>query len=611
MLFYFTVLALLMATQCLKAQYTPWDIIYCINGGENKSVGIAKLTITNPLQKPGWNLIFNDEFQSDSLDRDKWNRSNPWDDGNGSCMRGFAVNPHNPTVEPGIARISNTTDSFLPGCPYSGGEIKTMSVSDTAFNSFYFYAPGYLETRVKLFNKTGQGAAFWLWGVGTPEYPGAPGPWNEIDIFELNGVNGNIFSGSYHWTYYGKHVSQNQSIYLTDSSRLYDLSSNWTTFGLEWDSTSIKWYVNNLLVKNLDLHVIPPWCVSAAHYNQPTAPFCIRLNTTSNTFGNQSATPNVADFPQSMLVDYVRVYKKQREKAAPIIVQNHINQICATATSFASSDKIIRTRYYPGATYEWSSAAFDMATENDTLIPQPPEKKRIWIKPGAIAGQSYPVLLHTVFPEGYTESDTVWLYIAPGPPALPADNFHPAPIDSLCYFSVSTSLQPNSTGCQFSLDNGSTWTNGIILNEHGTMVCHFGNFKPFQEVQFAFRETNECGISASRYSSIIMPAPSPGCKWPSAIDDSLWNNWNTSITLVSISPNPVTDNLVVKLFPPLNPERISVEGSIIDIHGRCVYHQPMFENVNQLALGHLTPGIYCILIIRDNLILKKITFIKQ
>ncbi len=99
-----------------KAQYTPFDVIYCLNGGENKSIGIPAVILPNPVEKPGWNLIFSDEFTGNSLDPVKWNKSNPIDDGNGSCVRKFAVNPANVSVSNGNAVISNTAVELIPGC---------------------------------------------------------------------------------------------------------------------------------------------------------------------------------------------------------------------------------------------------------------------------------------------------------------------------------------------------------------------------------------------------------------------------------------------------------------------------------------------------------------
>jgi beta-glucanase (GH16 family) len=602
---YLLFFAMMMLSAGMTAQNTLFDIIYCLNGGENKSVGISKLPSPNPPGKPGWNLIFSDEFQSDSLSPARWNHSTPWDDGNGSCVRSFAFNPENAAIENGNARIINTADTYLPGCQYSGGEIKTMSVRDSAFSSYYFYAPGYLETRVKLFNKTGQGAACWLWAVGTPENPGLSGPWNEIDLFEINGVNNNIFTGTYHWTYNNVHVSQNHNVYLTDSTQQYDLETNWTTFGLEWDTASVKWYVNNVLVKELDFSLIPPFCIPAAHYSIPLSPFCIRFSTSSNTVGNQSVVATPADFPQSMLVDYVRVYKKSGQKAAPIMMQDGRYQICSTAISPATSAKIIRTRYYPDATYEWSSPAFEME-KVISPVPQPPEQMLLWIKPGITAGQTYPVYLKAIFPANYTEYDTADIFIASEIPGLPPDNFVPAQIDSLCYFSISAPVAPHTAACEYSLDNGINWLNGDISTTDGVDTCSFGMFKPDEHVEFAFREQNGCGWSPVRFSEMTMPAAPAGCKWHAGAPDPPSFNGT-----VSFSPNPVADMMTIRVPASLHPAKNEVHLIMYDLNGRVVLHKTLPGTENHLDLGFLHHGIYYFQVIRNGTIIFKSTFIKS
>jgi len=593
----------------ISAQNTPWDIIYCLNGGENKSAGISTLPEPNPPEKPGWNLIFSDEFQAGSLNPGYWNRSNPWDDGDGSCRRGFSANPDNILVENGNAVIINSIDEQLPGCPYSFGEIKSMSIRDSAFKSYYFYAPGYLETRVKLFTKTGQGAACWLWGIGTPENPGVPGPWNEIDIFELNGINTNIFNGAYHWTSNGIHVSQHHSIYLTDSSQLYDLTANWTTFGLEWDTASIKWFVNNHLVKELDLSAIPPFCIKAEHYSAPKAPLSLRLWTGWNTVGNQSGVPDPADFPQSMLVDYVRMYKKAGHKASPVIIPDGKYQICATAISPESSEKIITSRYYPDASYEWSSPAFELE-EVSSPIPQPPWKMLMWIKPGITSGQSYPVYLETHFAGNYSEYDTAYIYIAQDIPDLPPDDFSAIQVDTLCRFAIQTPALPGISGCDFSLDGGSNWTPGTLIHQEGVILCSFGKFSPEQQVDFAFREQNGCGYSPVLYSSLTMPIPPVGCKWPTGVDDSLPGFDQFASALVSVWPNQVESKIHVRISLKFYGQHKNISLKIYDVHARKVLDQNLPDPDNELNLSFLKPGIYCLHILADKTAIHKSVFIK-
>jgi beta-glucanase (GH16 family) len=607
---FLSVMLLSLITQKLVSQNTPWDIIYCLNGGENKSMGISKLSSPNPREKPGWNLIFSDEFQADSLDPVKWNRSTPGDDKYGSCLREFAINPENNVIENGSARILNTIDPQLPDCPYSFGEIKTMSVRDTAFKSYYFYAPGYLETRMKLFTKTGQGAACWLWGIGSPENPGTPGPWNEIDIFELNGVNTNIFNGAYHWTYNGVHVSQNHSIYLTDSSQIYDLSTNWTTFGLEWDTLSVKWFVNNHLVKELDLTKIPPYCIGAQHYNQPMAPFCLRFNTGDNTVGNQAGIPNPADFPQAMMIDYVRMYKRINHKATQIIISDGQFQICANAISPETTVKTIRIPYYPDAVYHISSPAFEMQRISSP-IPQPPEKFLIWIKPGIQSGQAYPIYAETHFSSGYTVYDTAYIYISEEVPPIPGNDFIPSQIDTNCGFTIKTTILPNLLGCDFSLDNGSTWDPGITIREGGTTFCRFGKFKPEQVVDFAVRTQNGCGYSPVRYANLTMPIPPAGCKWPAGVNDRTWPPSAGFSLVVSVTPNPVVSILNVKVASDFNRLSKPVQLKIFDIHARMVASETLTSEETQLDLNYVPNGVYCLQILMNQIIIHRSSFIKQ
>jgi len=575
------------------AQHTWWDILYCINGGENKSVRIPFPPPPNPVEKFGWYLIFHDEFDIDTIDIIKWNKSNPWDDGDGSCFRDFAMNPANVEVSGSFARILNTAVPSLADCPYSAGEIKSISVRDTGFKCYYFYAPGYMEARVKLFNKPGQGAAMWLWGVGEPESPGIGGPWNEIDVFELNGINNNIVHGTYHWTDSVTHVFQTQRIYLTDTLGLYDLSSNWTIFGLEWNDTAIIWTINNTVVKDLDLKRIPPYCLNTDHYDKPVAPFCIRFGTGRNPVGDQGTNANPADFPQTMQIDYIRVYKEQGQMAAPIAVLDGIRQICSSDTSAVISDKILYSRYYPGVTYEWSSPAFNYEPV-PTAIPQPPEKIKIWIKPGTQANHLYPVYLKTTFPWNFVENDTLQLYIPDGPPPLPSDSLFAFRIDSLCYYAIGEKASIEGPVCQFSLDGGLTWNRGNNIMLNGREYFYFGQFRPFDTVAFAFRTINGCGISPVRFSSMIMPAPEPNCSWPAGTEDENNNSDNFSNTLVKIFPNPFIDKLDIRLSGRLMTNKKDFHFILSDLTGKKIIEKNFDNDSNPLDLDFVSPGLYFI-----------------
>ncbi len=60
----------------------------------------------NSLNKPGWNLIFNDEFDEASIDLNKWNKSTPTDDGTANCY------DKSGNFEPSLAN-SNPDNAYL------------------------------------------------------------------------------------------------------------------------------------------------------------------------------------------------------------------------------------------------------------------------------------------------------------------------------------------------------------------------------------------------------------------------------------------------------------------------------------------------------------------
>lgn len=597
----FMLLVSVMVIQRIEAQNTLWDLIYCLNGGENKTVRISRLNTPNPVGKPGWNLIFNDEFTSDSLNDLFWNRSNPWDDGIGACLRNFSVNPGNVDIDNETARISNRAISILPDCPFSGGEIKTISVKDTGFKSYYFYAPAYVEARVRLFNKTGQGAACWLWGVGTPEDPGGPGPWNEIDLFELNGVNRNIFTGTYHWSNGGVHVSQNHSVYLTDSLGLYDLTAEWTIFGLEWNTDVIRWYVNNTLVKELDLHRIPPYCIDASTYAPPVAPFSLRMGTSYNSVGNQSQQANPADFPQSMIVDYVRVYQKAGTPKTPVLIHDHLCQFCSDTTLVPATGKPVGTRYYPGYQYQWNATVFEMIPQPDAM-PRPPERYLLRIREQAIPGAEYPVALTSVDPWGVTENDTVQIFIHSGIPPVPTDTFTPERKDTSCYYSLVTPVPDHTSGSEYSLDQGINWLPGDLEYIDQITYCRFGRFKPDTVIQLQFRNINACGASIPQVSVITIPPPEPGCKWPTGTDGQISLDDQPSIVIL---PNPATRYITVKRSGTdlLVPDGIL---EITDITGKTLLRYILQGTQSRCDISRLAPGMYLLRMInQDGTVIQK------
>lgn len=157
---------------------------------------------------------------------------------------------------------------------------------------------GRIEARIKLPRGQGIWSAFWLLGsnfarVGWPDC-------GEIDIMENVGSELSKVHGSLHGPgYSGGHPLT--GIYALPGGRRF--SDGYHVFAIDWAPRSIRFYVDGVLYETQT-----PKDVPAGHRWVFDHPFYIVLNVAVGGFwpGNPNATTK---FPQTMRVDYVRVYR--------------------------------------------------------------------------------------------------------------------------------------------------------------------------------------------------------------------------------------------------------------------------------------------------------------
>ena len=157
---------------------------------------------------------------------------------------------------------------------------------------------GRIEARIKLPRGQGIWSAFWMLGsnfarVGWPDC-------GEIDIMENVGFEPSKVHGSLHGPgYSGGHPLT--GIYTLPGGRRF--SDGYHVFALEWAPRAIRFYVDGVLYETQT-----PKDVPAGHRWVFDHPFYIILNVAVGGFwpGNPDATTK---FPQTMRVDYVRVYR--------------------------------------------------------------------------------------------------------------------------------------------------------------------------------------------------------------------------------------------------------------------------------------------------------------
>ncbi len=244
-------------------------------------------------------LTFQDEFDVDGPpDPSKWTFDigrGPGNDGWGNQeLQYYTDREENVTINNGYLIITARSESFQ-GASYTSARLLTKGVFEQQYGRF--------EARMRLPYGKGMWPAFWMLGadIDTNPWPGC----GEIDIMENKGRTPTIVSGALHGPgYWGGNPEGSNP-----ASKEYELTNDrfdtgFHIFGIEWGPQYINLYVDDVLYKQFnpeDEAVTGPWAFDQG-------PFFMLLNLAVG--GNFDGPPNAETvFPQTMLVDYVRVYE--------------------------------------------------------------------------------------------------------------------------------------------------------------------------------------------------------------------------------------------------------------------------------------------------------------
>jgi beta-glucanase (GH16 family) len=233
-------------------------------------------------------LVWQDEFNETSLNTNAWN----YDLGNGCPnLCGWGNNELEYYTEENVSfndgkLVITAKEESISGYNFSSAKIHTRNKQTFTYGKF--------EARIKL--PTGQGIwpAFWLL-FNDPTYGGWPTS-GEIDIAELVGHEPDVVHGTIH---YGGATKGGQF-----DLPIEDFSDGFHTFSVEWDSTKILWFVDSIQYAGITKYGIDQG------FNWPfDHPFYIIFNLAVG--GNWPGSPNnTTSFPQTMEIDWVRVYQK-------------------------------------------------------------------------------------------------------------------------------------------------------------------------------------------------------------------------------------------------------------------------------------------------------------
>ena len=190
----------------------------------------------------------------------------------------------------GHLAITALEEEYLQ-CYYTSGRIKTQGLFEHGYGRF--------EARIKL--PVGQGIwpAFWMLGndIEEVDWPYC----GEIDIMEYRGQEPSIVHGSLH----GPGYSGGSAITLSYSLGGEQFYRDFHVFSVTWDSGRITWMVDDAPYFSVTPRDIPSGTSWVFDH-----PFFIILNVAvGGTFVGDPDSTTV--FPQTMLVDWVRVYRNE------------------------------------------------------------------------------------------------------------------------------------------------------------------------------------------------------------------------------------------------------------------------------------------------------------
>lgn len=264
--------------------------------------GCAKDNKSDPAGiKPGtgtatgeYQLVWSDEFNYSGLpDSKKWSydtdgNASGW--GNNEAQYYTSARLKNSEVKDGNLYINAIKEDF-EGKKYTSARLVTRTKGDWLYGKF--------EIRAKLPEGRGMWPAIWM--LPTDWIYGAWPASGEIDIMENVGYDPYVILATAHTQSYNHVKGTQKSGKLT----VTDCYTEFHNYVLEWEANEYRAYIDDKLIFTFQ--------------NEKTGfqvwPFDKRFHLLLNVAvgGNWGGAKGIDDtiFPQSMVVDYVRVYQKE------------------------------------------------------------------------------------------------------------------------------------------------------------------------------------------------------------------------------------------------------------------------------------------------------------
>ena len=213
----------------------------CGGDAATTTTDIEKVNPTEPVSD--WRMVWNDEFDSTSIDTNKWNFELNCAGGGNNEKQCYTDSEQNAFIEDGVLNIVALPAEEGAEKPYTSARLNTRYNADFTYGRF--------EMRAKLPSGQGSWPAFWM--MPTDEEYGTWPRSGEIDILEAVNLktvaeDGTVEANVYGTLHYGREWPNNSS-----SGKAYALpegvnpADDFHTYAIEWQEGEIRWYVDGYL----------------------------------------------------------------------------------------------------------------------------------------------------------------------------------------------------------------------------------------------------------------------------------------------------------------------------------------------------------------------------
>jgi beta-glucanase (GH16 family) len=273
-----------------------------------------------------WSLAWSDEFDgplNSPIDSSKWTAEvggNGW--GNQE-LEYYTNRIDNAYQSNGSLVIKALKETYTGSDNVTRNYTSARLITKNKFTAKY----GRVEARLKIPFGQGLWPAFWMLGdnidaVGWPNC-------GEMDIMENIGREPSIIHGTLHGPGYSGGNGLTSSYSLTNNQKFAD---DFHVFAIEWEPGVVRFYCDDILYKTKTTADLPPGTTWVFDH-----PFFLILNVAVG--GTWPGSPDaITVFPQTMSVDYVRVYQRTTPSTVPVILveEGSGNAMAVDSTTYTS-----------------------------------------------------------------------------------------------------------------------------------------------------------------------------------------------------------------------------------------------------------------------------------